>query len=247
MKHTEQVYLTPMPIRIWHWLNAFGIVTLCVTALQIRFPDYVNIFGTYKSAIRLHNTAGVVVSISYALWLVYYMFVTRTLVKLYIPTLEDIKHGLFRQAFFYCFYYFLGRPNPHHSTPDSKFNPLQKAGYLMIMLVLLPLVVLTGFLLMYIAPFREIFILLGGIKTLVSVHYLIACCFGAFLFVHIYLATLGHTPFAHFKPMWVGWEEEVVEDDIQEPVPEAGQVMPIHSVGHTSGTAETASAGKLHF
>ena len=37
MKHKEMVYMTPMPVRIWHWLNAFGIVTLCATGLQIRF------------------------------------------------------------------------------------------------------------------------------------------------------------------------------------------------------------------
>jgi thiosulfate reductase cytochrome b subunit len=243
MKHTEHIYLTPMPVRIWHWLNAFGIVTLCITALQIRFPDYVNIFGTYKAAIRLHNTAGVVVSISYALWLIYYMFVARTMLKLYIPTLEDIKSGLFRQAFFYFYYYFKGGPNPHHSTPDSKFNPLQKASYLVIMFVLLPLVILSGYVLMYIAPLREIFIVIGGIKTLVSVHYLIACCFCAFLFIHIYLATLGHTPFAHFKPMWDGWEDEEVEDNHQESIPGAKPVPPVtktHSVGHHSGTNETA-------
>jgi thiosulfate reductase cytochrome b subunit len=211
-----------------------------VTALQIRFPDYVNIFGTYKAAIRLHNTAGVVVSISYVLWLIYYMFVAGTLVKLYVPTLEDIKHGLFRQAFFYFFYFFLGRPNPHHSTPDSKFNPMQKAAYLMIMLVLLPLVIISGYLLMYVAPFREIFILIGGIKTLVSAHYLIACCFCAFLFVHIYLATLGHTPFAHFKPMWDGWEDEEVEDGLPEQAHGTEPTAPAHSVGHHSSTAETA-------
>ena len=41
MKHKEMVYMTPMPVRIWHWLNAVGIVTLCVTGLQIRFPDHV--------------------------------------------------------------------------------------------------------------------------------------------------------------------------------------------------------------
>jgi Ni/Fe-hydrogenase b-type cytochrome subunit len=213
MKHTEQVYLTPMPVRIWHWLNAFGIVTLCVTGLQIRFPDYVNIFGTYKSAIRLHNTAGVVVSISYTLWIIYYLFVAKSLMKLYVPSLEDLKSGLFRQAFFYFYYYFKGEPNPHHSTPDSKFNPMQKAAYLVIMLVLLPLIVITGFVLMYVAPFRELLLVVGGIKTLVSAHFLIACSFCAFLFVHIYLATLGHTPLAHFKPMWTGWEVEEVDDE----------------------------------
>lgn len=207
MQQTEHIYLTPMPVRIWHWLNALGIVTLCITGLQIRFPDYVNIFGTYKAAIRLHNTAGVVVSISYALWLFYYMFVAGTLAKLYVPTLDDIKTGMIRQAFFYFFQYFLGKPNPHHGTPDAKFNPMQKAAYLMIMLVLLPLVVLSGYALMYVAPMRELILVIGGIKTLVSAHFLIACCFFAFLFAHIYLATLGHTPLAYFKPMWNGWEK----------------------------------------
>jgi len=207
MAHKEYVYLTPMPVRIWHWLNALGIVTLCVTGLQIRFPDVVNIFGTYKAAIRLHNTAGVVVSISYILWLFYYMFVAGTLLKLYVPKLDDIKSGLVRQAFFYFFHYFLGKPNPHHATPENKFNPMQKTAYLAIMLVLLPLVIVSGYLLMYIAPLREIVHVIGGIKMLVGAHFLIACSFCAFLFVHIYLATLGQTPLAYFKPMWDGWEE----------------------------------------
>jgi thiosulfate reductase cytochrome b subunit len=30
----------------------------------------------------------------------------------------------------------------------------------------------------------------------------------AFLVVHVYLATLGHTFFAHFKAMIVGYEEK---------------------------------------
>ena len=71
--HTEKIYFTPTPVRIWHWLNAFGIVTLCITGVQIRFPEYANIFGTYKAAISLHNTAGVIVSISFFLWFFYYL------------------------------------------------------------------------------------------------------------------------------------------------------------------------------
>jgi thiosulfate reductase cytochrome b subunit len=31
--------------------------------------------------------------------------------------------------------------------------------------------------------------------------------FTAFIFVHAYLATLGHTPLAHFKAMFTGFEE----------------------------------------
>jgi thiosulfate reductase cytochrome b subunit len=203
----QMIYLTPTPVRIWHWLNALGIVTLSLTGIQIRFPEFVNLFGSYKSAISLHNTAGIVVSISYILWLFYYLFIAGTLVKLYVPTLDDIKRGMIRQALFYFFHFFRGGPNPHHSMPDDKFNPMQKFAYLMIMLILLPLVIVSGILIMNVAPLRELIILVGGIKILVSAHYLIACCFTAFLFVHIYLATMGHTPFAHFVPMWTGWEK----------------------------------------
>lgn len=207
MEHTTKIYLTPTPVRIWHWLNALGIVTLCATGAQIRFPEQVHLFGTYKSAIALHNAAGIVVAISFVLWLGYYLLVARSLVKLYVPNQEDLQHGILRQAWFYFFNFFRGKPNPHHTTPDNKFNPMQKAAYLVIMMVLVPLVIVSGFLIMNIGPMREILLLAGGLKLMVGLHFLLACSLCAFIFTHVYLATLGHTPFAHFVPMWTGWEE----------------------------------------
>jgi len=204
---TEKIYLTPTPVRIWHWLNAFGIVTLCATGLQIRFPEYANIFGTYKAAIKLHDVAGVTVSISFLIWFFYYLFVARNLIKLYVPNLEDIRRGVFKQAFFYFFAYFLGGENPHAATRESKFNAIQKLSYLFIMFLLMPLVIVSGLLLMNIAPLRGWIVMIGGIKFLVDAHYLLACSFFAFLCVPIYMATLGHTPFSHFRQMWTGWEE----------------------------------------
>lgn len=207
MEPKARVYMTAMPIRIWHWVNALAIVTLCVTGAQIRFPEYVNLFGTYKSAIRLHNTAGIVASVSFVLWLVYYLLVSRTLVKVYVPTIQDVRRGIFRQAFFYFYEYFWGKPNPHHATPENKFNPMQKGAYMVMMLVLVPLIVISGILLLNVAPLRAALMALGGIKFVDGAHFLLACAFCAFLFTHAYLATLGHTPLAHFKPMWTGWEE----------------------------------------
>lgn len=203
----KMIYLQPTPVRIWHWLNALGIVTLCVTGAQIRFPEYVNLFGSYKAAISLHNTAGIVVAISFVLWIVYYLVFAGTLKQLYVPTKGDIQSGMLRQAIFYFFNYFLGKPNPHHTAPDNKFNPMQKAAYLVIMFVLVPLVVVTGFMLLYIEPLRNTLLMVGGLKMVVGLHFILACCLCAFIFTHFYLATLGHTPFAHFVPMWTGWEE----------------------------------------
>jgi len=201
------IYLQPTPVRIWHWLNALGIVTLGVSGAQIRFPDYLNIFGSYKSAILLHNTAGLLVAISFSLWFFYYTCVARKMTELYVPTREDLCHGLLRQAVFYFFNYFQGKPNPHHPTPENKFNPLQKSAYLAIMFVLVPLVSLTGILLMNVSPLRELVLMVGGLKILVAIHFLLACSLFAFLFTHLYLATLGKTPLSYVKPMWTGWEE----------------------------------------
>lgn len=207
MSEKRMIYLQPTPVRIWHWLNALGIVTLCITGAQIRYPEYVNLFGSYKAAIRLHNTAGIVVSLSFSLWFFYYTLFAGTMAQLYFPKKEDIQRGMIRQAIFYFFNYFRGLPNPHHSTPDNKLNSLQKPAYLAIMFVLVPLVSLTGIFLMNIAPLRDLLIFIGGLKILVGAHFLLACSLCAFLFTHIYLATLGHTPYAHTVTMWTGWEE----------------------------------------
>ncbi len=208
-EHTQQnrIYLQPVPVRIWHWLNAIGIITLGASGAQIRFPEYLSLFGSYKSAIMLHNTAGILVAASFSLWFFYYTCVARRITALYVPNREDLQHGLIRQAIFYFFTYFQGKPNPHHPTPENKFNPLQKSAYLAIMFVLVPLVSLTGILLMNVAPLRELVLLVGGLKILVGLHFLLACTLFAFLFTHVYLATLGHTLLSYIKPMWTGWEE----------------------------------------
>jgi thiosulfate reductase cytochrome b subunit len=208
MNSKHKVYLQPTPVRIWHWLNAFGIITLTATGAQIRFPEFITLFGSYKSAILLHNTAGLVVSASFSLWFFYYGLVARNMRKIYIPTKDDLQVGILRQAKFYFLTYFLGWPNPHHPTPEKKFNPMQKSAYMAIMFVLMPLVALTGILLTNVSPLREFVILVGGLKILDAAHYLLACCLIAFLFTHVYLATLGKTAMSYIKPMWTGWEEE---------------------------------------
>ena len=35
MRRRERVYLTPVPVRIWHWLNVLCILTLCFTGADI--------------------------------------------------------------------------------------------------------------------------------------------------------------------------------------------------------------------
>jgi predicted CXXCH cytochrome family protein len=211
------VYMQPTPVRIWHWINAISIVTLCVTGAQIRFPESVNLFGSYKAAVILHNTAGIMVGVSMVYWLLYYAVISRSIGAIYFLTGEDVKHGLVRQAIYYAFNYFRGRPNPFHATPENKFNALQKMAYLVIMFVFMPLVIVTGLLLLDILPLRRMLFMLGGIKLIDGLHLLSACCLCAFTFFHFYLTTLGLTPFAEIRTMWTGWDKEEAEDEAVPP------------------------------
>jgi len=112
-----------------------------------------------------------------------------------------------KQIIYYGYGIFVGKPNPHIMTPENKFNPLQQQAYLAIMFVLLPAQMMSGLFLWKIKGYEEYINLLGGIKLLDTIHVLLFFFFTSFLFIHCYLATLGHTPLAHFKAMFTGYEE----------------------------------------
>lgn len=206
MEKPKMIYLNPLTVRIWHWIHAIGITTLCITGAQIRFPEYISLFS-YRTAVLIHDFTGIFVCLDWLLWFTYYVFIDKSLIKLYVPNMYDLKTGIIKQMLFYGFNYFKGGPNPHHCTPDNKFNPMQKGAYLMIMMTLVPIILLSGLLLLLIT--QQWMVMLGGVKIVIGLHFLVACCFAAFLFVHMYLATLGHTFWAHIITMITGWEEEV--------------------------------------
>jgi thiosulfate reductase cytochrome b subunit len=76
------------------------------------------------------------------------------------------------------------------------------------MFFLVPLQIVTGVLLWDLERFQPIIEALGGVRVVDAFHIIIAYIVTAFLIAHIYLATLGHTFFAHYKAMIVGYEEK---------------------------------------
>jgi thiosulfate reductase cytochrome b subunit len=95
----------------------------------------------------------------------------------------------------------MGEENPHHGTPEHKFNPLQRASDFFIMLVLLLLQLWD------VKTFAKVIGMLGGLIFVDIVHVVISFAFITFLFVHIYLTTLGPSVMCHIKAMFTGYEE----------------------------------------
>ena len=203
----KKIYLHALPVRVWHWINAISFFVLIGTGAQIRYRDVLN-WMSFKSAVDIHNFFGFLLLGNFLIWAVYYL-VTRKL-KVYIPdpNLKNFILGALRQARYYGYGIFVGEPNPHHATPDNKFNPMQQVAYFNIMLLLLPLQIVTGILMWDIKRFAAVIAFAGGIKFVDSVHVFLTLFFTAFLFVHVYLATLGHTWSEHIKAMFTGYEEE---------------------------------------
>jgi thiosulfate reductase cytochrome b subunit len=81
--------------------------------------------------------------------------------------------------------------------------------------------VVTGILFSDILFFRT-YILLWNVAGIINaIHVIGAYAFALYLIVHLYMATLGRTPFAHTKAMITGYEEEP-EDPGERAVPSEG-------------------------
>jgi thiosulfate reductase cytochrome b subunit len=202
----QKLYINPLPVRIWHWTNALGFVLLIGTGLQIRYLDLFQVLS-FKSAVVVHNWIGFVLIANFFVWLGFYLFTDK--IKVYHPELSPTKYfrASFKQIQFYGYGIFKGDPNPHHPNAYVKFNPLQSMMYQIVMMLLVPLQFFTGVLLWDVARFSSMVEMFGGVRIVDTVHVLLFIFFSGFIIVHIYLGSLGHTPSAHFKAMWNGYEE----------------------------------------
>ena len=203
----HRIYLHPLPVRIWHWINAVTCVMLFLTGVQIRYVGLINVVSVPDRRRRCTTWLGFVLIANFFLWLGFYLFSDR--IRTYHAELNPVKY--FRGA---CARRFItamasSRASPIRFIPSvyRKFNPLQAMTYQIIMLLLLPIQAITGILLWNLVRFARLVAFLGGVRVVDTVHVLIFIFFVFYIPAHAYLGTLGRTPTAHFKEMFTGYEE----------------------------------------
>jgi len=201
-----RIYLHPLPVRIWHWINAATCVSLFLTGVQIRYVGLVDVIS-FRAAVVLHGWLGFLLIANFFLWLGYYLCSVR--IRAYHAELNPVKYflGSLRQTIYYGYGIFKGAPNPFHPSVLRKFNPLQAMTYQILMLLLLPVQGVTGVLLWDLTRFSGPVSLLGGVRVIDTVHVLIFIFFAFYIPAHAYLGTLGRTPGTHYKEMFNGYEE----------------------------------------
>ncbi|MGO9772292.1 MAG: cytochrome b/b6 domain-containing protein [Roseiarcus sp.] len=206
----QRLYIHPLPVRIWHWINAVGFVTMVLTGLQIRYVGLIDVVS-FRTAVAVHNSVGFVLIANFFVWLGFYLFSDR--IKAYQSELSPTKHyrATFQQIYYYAYGIFRGEPNPFRVSIYHKFNPLQSMTYQLVLMLLVPIQFYTGVLMWDVKRFSAQVDFFGGVRVIDTVHVLIFIVIVFYLFVHVYLSTLGHTRLAHFKAMLTGYDD--VEED----------------------------------
>jgi len=202
MKAGNKIYFYPLWLRIWHGINAIGIIILIVTGITMQSATESS-FINFKYAVYTHNITGVIVSLNYLFFLLGNIFTPNW--KFYIIKPKNFLRRPLKQAYYYAYGMFKGMEKPYPLSEKRKFNPLQKYSYLLVMYFAVPAVIITGFALLFPEIIIEQVYNLSGIFLTAITHSVFGFFISIFLIIHLYVASIGESPIENFKSIINGW------------------------------------------
>lgn len=202
------MYLYPKWIRIWHVLNALLFLILIVTGISMQYTDKQNaayIVG-FSIAVKWHNFAAIVLVINYIIFVTGNLFTKNG--RYYKISRQNFISDLMIQLKYYSWGMFKGEKHPFPVTELRKFNPLQKVTYVLAMYVAIPLLIISGFGLLFPEiTIKSIFGVSGLILTDI-LHITMGFFLSIFMIIHIYTCTLGAKPTSLFWGMISGYHRD---------------------------------------
>jgi len=181
----EKVYHYPLWIRIWHLFNALFCLVLIVSGVSMQYASQGKMLLSFEWAVRLHNLCGAGLTLNYLLFFVGNLVTSNG--RHYFHYERPFFAALRRQIYYYTKGIFRKEPPPFPVTRQRKFNPLQKITYCIVMYIFVPLVIISGVLMLNIS-------LLANPRALLVtdiVHIVAGFLISLFLLVHLYFSTIG--------------------------------------------------------
>jgi thiosulfate reductase cytochrome b subunit len=192
------IYLYTRYERFWHWSQMLMISVLMATGLEIH--GLYTVFG-YEEAVEIHNFTGITWLITF--WVFVFWAVTTGQWRQYIPTTRKMIEVIR----YYSWGIFKGEPHPVPKQKEAKHNPLQRLTYLILAVFLLPIQMVSGFFYWSYNSWQDWGLSFLALGVTAAFHMAIAFALLAFVIVHVYMTTTGHTLSAHIRAMITGWEE----------------------------------------
>ncbi len=202
MAATEKIYFYPLWLRIWHGINALGIIVLIVTGISMQSSMETSVIG-FSLVVKLHNIAGVVVTLGYIVFFVGNLVTSNG--KYYLIKIKGFIKQPIKQALYYSWGMFHGMKAPFPLSEKRKFNPLQKIFYVVVMYLAVPGVIITGFALLFPEIIIEKVYDFSGVFVTAIFHSALGFFISIFLVIHLYIASIGKSPLENYKSIITGW------------------------------------------
>lgn len=184
--------------RFWHWIQMVLIVVLVITGFGVHgFHELMR----FRMAVTLHTGAALALLLLWA-FSVFWLFTTRTW-RHFLPTWQ----GMWGVARFYAYGIFKGEHHPYRKAYWRKHNPLQALAYLILKIVLFPAIWVTGLMYLFFFAWRGLPDANLWLNNIAQVHTAAAFMILAFVLIHVYLLTTGHSFRDHLMPMITGFDE----------------------------------------
>ncbi len=205
MTSENKIYFYPVWLRIWHGINALGILTLIFTGVNMQYANPGYQLMNFELAVNLHNLSGILVSLNYLLFIIGNLMTSNK--KYYRIKLK----GLFRRVQLQIEYYtsglFKDQQPPFPLSEKRKFNPMQKVSYLIVMYLFVPGLIITGLALLFPETIIENVYKVSGIFLTAILHASLGFLVSIFLIVHLYVASIGKHPLSNFKSIFNGYHD----------------------------------------
>ena len=201
----DKLYLYPVWVRLWHGINALLCIILIITGLSMQYSDPQYPIIRFDYAVAIHDIAGIILTLSYIFFLLGNIFTPNG--NQYLFRTKGYFKNVSRQFRYYAFGMFKKENPPFEVSADNKFNPLQRFSYVVIMYIAVPIVVITGLMLLYPEYFLHDIFGNRSIHYTDLVHVIVSFFISIFMFVHVYFCTIGIKPWSNFKAMITGYHE----------------------------------------
>ena len=202
----EKLYLYPVWVRLWHWANAILCLLLILTGLSMQYSDPEYPIIRFDWAVSIHDISGIILIISYIIFLIGNIFTPNG--SQYLFRIRGYFRNVTRQARYYAFGMFKGENPPFEITKSNKFNPLQRFSYVFIMYISMPVIIITGLMLLY--PEYLLHGVFGtfALHTTDIIHVVLGFIVSLFFVVHVYFCSIGSRPLSNYRSMFNGYHEK---------------------------------------
>jgi thiosulfate reductase cytochrome b subunit len=205
MTSTDKLYFYPLWLRIWHGINALGILLLIFTGISMQSSiESSHILG-FKMIVNIHNIAGIVVTLFYFVYFIGNLATPNG--KFYTVKSSGFLKRPIKQAIYYGWGMFHDMKAPYPLSAKRKFNPLQKYSYILVMYLAVPMVIFSGIGLLFPEIIIEQVYTFSGVFVTAVFHSTMGFFISIFLIVHLYIASIGKSPLNNFKSIITGWHQ----------------------------------------